>query len=276
MAGEIKVNSQKGWGSRFYFTVPLEAAEPADAGADGSASPAISQPLDSGTVRLLVAEDTEDNRLLISHYLLKEPIEVIFAEDGQAAVDAIRTGGEFDLILMDLDMPRMDGYGATKLIREWQLSHGQVPTPIVALSGHAMREAQQASLAAGCTVHVSKPVDQATLLSTVRRYARTKNAPRQESDKVEDGIVALIPKYLASKPKQIADAEASLVLKDFDPIWRFGHNLKGTGRGYGFPPIEEMGREIEKAAADHDEANISLQLDNLRRFLTEDRVPTWK
>jgi PAS domain S-box-containing protein len=275
MGGEIKVNSQKGWGSRFYFTVPLEAAEPADAGADASANPAISQPLDSGTVRLLIAEDTEDNRLLISHYLLKQPIEVTFAEDGQEAVDAITAGREFDLILMDLDMPKLDGYGATKLILKWQTSHGQVPTPIVALSGHAMRDAQQASLAAGCTAHVAKPVDQATLLNTVGRYARAKSARRPETDKIEEGIAALIPKYLASKPKQIEDAEASLALKDFDPIWRFGHNLKGTGRGYGFPPIEEMGREIEKAAADHDEANISLQLENLRRFLIEDRVPSW-
>jgi CheY-like chemotaxis protein len=145
MGGEIGVTSQPGRGSRFYFTLPLEAAEPMDAGADGSAGPAIPQPLDSGTVRLLVAEDTEDNRLLVTHYLHKEPVELTFAEDGQMALDAVMAGGEFDLILMDLDMPRMDGYGASKLIREWQRSRAQVPTPIVALSGHAMREAQQAS-----------------------------------------------------------------------------------------------------------------------------------
>ena len=276
MGGEIGVTSQPGRGSRFYFTLPLEAAEPMDAGADGSAGPAIPQPLDSGTVRLLVAEDTEDNRLLVTHYLHKEPVELTFAEDGQMALDAVMAGGEFDLILMDLDMPRMDGYGASKLIREWQRSRAQVPTPIVALSGHAMREAQQASLAAGCTAHLSKPVDQATLLGTVRRYARTKSARRQEIAELENGIAALIPKYLASKPRQIEEAQAWLVLKEFEPIWRFGHNLKGTGRGYGFPPMEEMGREIEKAAANHDEAGISVQLENLRRFVNEDRVPTWK
>jgi CheY-like chemotaxis protein len=276
MGGEIGVTSRPGRGSRFYFTLPLEAAEPMDAGADGSVGLAIPQPLDSGTVRLLVAEDTEDNRLLVTHYLRKEPVELTFAEDGQMALDAVMAGGEFDLILMDLDMPRMDGYGATKLIREWQRSRGQIPTPIVALSGHAMREAQQASLAAGCTAHVSKPVDQATLLGTVRRYARTKSARRHEIAELENGIAALIPKYLASKPRQIDEAQAWLVSKEFEPIRRFGHNLKGTGRGYGFPPIEEMGSQIEKAAADHDEASISVQLENLRRFVTEDRVPAWK
>jgi PAS domain S-box-containing protein len=272
MGGEIGVTSQPGRGSRFYFTLPLEAAEPMDALADSSAGLAAPPSLDSGTVRLLVAEDTEDNRLLVTHYLRKEPVEVTFADDGQRAVDAIVAGREFDLILMDLDMPILDGYGATRFIREWQRSHGQAPTPIVALSGHAMREAQQASLAAGCTAHVAKPVDQATLLSTVRRYARVRTLYRPETAEVEDGIAALIPKYLASKPRQIEEARASLAIRDFAPIWRFGHNLKGTGRGYGFPPIEDIGREIEKAAADKDEAGISEQLENLRRFVADEPV----
>jgi signal transduction histidine kinase/CheY-like chemotaxis protein/CHASE3 domain sensor protein/HPt (histidine-containing phosphotransfer) domain-containing protein len=271
MGGEVGVSSQPGRGSRFYFSLPLEAAQPVDAGADGSSVPAIPQLPDMGTLRVLVAEDTEDNRLLLTHYLRKEPVEVTFVADGQRAVDAILAGGEFDLILMDLDMPRLDGYGATKFIREWQRSHGQVPTPIVALSAHAMREAEQASLAAGCNAHLAKPVDKATLLSAVHRYGRSKSV-RQPEIAVADGVAALVPKYLASKPKQIEEARASLAVKDFDPIWRFGHNLKGTGRAYGFPPIEEMGKEIEKAAADHDEASIAEQLENLGHFVTQDGV----
>jgi CheY-like chemotaxis protein len=223
-----------------------------------------------------VAEDTEDNRLLVTHYLRKEPIEVTFAGDGQEAADIIVAGREFDLILMDLDMPRLDGYGATRLIREWQRAQGKAPTPIVALSGHAMREAQQASLAAGCIAHVAKPVDQATLLNTIRRYGQAKVPQRPERVEVEEGIAALIPKYLASKPRQIEEAQAWLALKDFEPIRRFGHNLKGTGRGYGFPPIEEMGRAIEKAAAIRDETAITEQLENLRLFVAEDHVASWQ
>lgn len=185
-------------------------------------------------------------------------------------------GAEFDLVLMNLDMPRLDGYGATKFIREWQRSHGQAPTPIVPLSRHAMREAQQGSLSAGCTAHLANPVDQATLLSTVHRYARVKSPRQPESAALDDGIAALILKYLASKPLQIEQAQASLAIKDFDPIQRFRHNLKGTGRGYGFPPIETIGRELEKAAADRDEAGISKQLENLRRFVGEVNTPILK
>ena len=274
MGGKIGVESQSGQGSHFYFTLPLEAAEP-DSSLDRAPSPAVQQPAQNGAVRLLVAEDTEDNRLLVTHYLRKEPIEVTFAENGLRAVEEIQSGHKFDLILMDLDMPKLDGYGATKMILEWQTSHGQVPTPIVALSGHAMREAQQASLAAGCSAHVAKPVDRATLLSTVERYAHAKSGPSSKPVEIDDAIAALIPKYLAAKPKQIEEARASLALKDFDPIRRFGHNLKGTGRGYGFPPIEVMGKEIEKAAAAHDEASIAEQLESLLHFIQEDHVAAW-
>ena len=273
MGGKIGVESQPGQGSRFYFTLPLEAAEP-ESSIERVPIPAVPEAVQNDAVRLLVA-DTEDNRLLVTHYLRKEPIEVTFAEDGQKAVEEIQSGRTFDLILMDLDMPRLDGYGATKIILEWQTSHGEAPTPIVALSGHAMREAQQASLAAGCTAHVAKPVDRATLLSTVGRYARAKSALPQRPAELDDAIAALIPKYLASKPQQIEEARASLAAKDFEPIRRFGHNLKGTGRGYGFPPIERMGKEIEKAAAAQDEGRIAEELESLLHFIAEDHVAAW-
>jgi len=84
-----------------------------------------------------------------------------------------------------------------------------------------------------------------------------------------DQVAALVPKYLASKPRQIEEARASLAAKDFPPIRRFGHNLKGTGLGYGFPRIEEIGAELEKAATDADERSISEQLGMLSRFLEE-------
>lgn len=273
MGGKIGLESHVGQGSRFFFTLPLEAAEP-ETSVDGAVAPTV-VPAHASSVRLLVAEDTEDNRLLVTHYLRKEPIEVTFAEDGQKAVEEIQSGRKFDLILMDLDMPKLDGYSATKMILDWQMAQGQQPTPIVALSGHAMREAQQASIAAGCAAHVAKPVDRATLLSTVDRYARVKAATSPRASSVDEALAALVPKYLGSKPKQIEDARASLAAKDFEPIRRFGHNLKGTGRGYGFPPIEAMGKEIERAAVAHDEARVAEQLENLLHFVTEDHVAAW-
>ena len=145
-------------------------------------------------------------------------------------------------------------------------------TPIVALSADAMQEAVRASMDAGCVAHVAKPVDRETLLNTIRRYAPrpgVQTAFVSRTIPVSDQVMALVPQYLASKEKQIEEARAALASRDFGPIRRFGHNLKGTGRGYGFPPIEEMGREIERAATQADASRIAEQLDALHKFVTE-------
>jgi CheY-like chemotaxis protein len=265
MGGEIGITSELGRGSRFHFQFPLEAAQPRDTGRVAAApSP---EPQENGILRVLVAEDAEDNRLLLKHYLRGEPLEVRFAADGREAVNEIQSGAKFDLILMDLDMPELNGYEATRMIHEWQKSHHEILTPIVALSAHAMRDAEQACLAAGCSAHVAKPVDRATLLSAICRYARSRKTLELNNNAVNDAINSLVPKFLASKPKQIEEARAALAVKEFDPIRRFGHNLKGTGRGYGFPAIEEIGREIEQAAAKGDEESIAQQLANLYEFV---------
>lgn len=274
MGGEIGVSSRRGLGSTFHFTLPLEPVPDVDA-------PPVSPPnaicrgwcLEE-PARVLIAEDTADNRTLLEHYLDGEPVELTFAVNGQEALEQSKRN-EFDLILMDIDMPGLDGYQAAKLIRKWQAEQGTVPTPIVALSAHAMREAVRASLDAGCVAHVAKPVDRSTLLKTIKRYALAKSVrPECPPDicVVADGVASLIPVYLASKPQQIEDARASLERHDFDPVRRFGHNLKGTGGGYGFLRIQEIGAAIETAASEKDEESIRGQLEALYRFVTQESV----
>jgi signal transduction histidine kinase/CheY-like chemotaxis protein/HPt (histidine-containing phosphotransfer) domain-containing protein/CHASE3 domain sensor protein len=280
MEGEIGVVSREGQGSTFHFSLPLEAVQPAlaDLGPAGlHQAGSLQSKIDPAKlaggqpVRLLVAEDTEDNRLLLEHFLRDQPVKVRFVENGREAVDAIEQGEQFDLILMDIDMPVMDGYIATQRIRAWQHSTA-LPTPIVALSADAMQEAVRASMEAGCVAHVAKPIDRETLLKTIRRYAPgngAQNAAGARPIAVSEQVMALVPQYLASKEKQIEDAREALAARDFGTIRRFGHNLKGTGRGYGFPPIEDLGREIERAAAQADPNRIAEQLDALHRFVSE-------
>lgn len=278
MGGEIGVSSQAGGGSNFHFSLPLEAAPPGDLALQeaNSAAPAAGQlPASSNAIRVLVAEDTEDNRLLLEHYLRSEPVELRFVFTGQEALDVVRRGEKFDLILLDIDMPVLNGYEAARAIRAWETSQG-ASTPIVALSADAMREAVHASLDAGCVAHVAKPVERGTLLKTIQRYANANGARSMQSSittvPVSEQVVALVPQYLASKHNQIEEARESLISRDFPPIRRFGHNLKGTGRGYGFPAIEELGREIEKAALEADVDRIAEQLDALHRFVSESRA----
>jgi hypothetical protein len=270
MGGDIGIASQPGCGSKFYFSLPLQAA-----GADhrapelGLQPQALHWPSDRKAVRILIAEDTDDNRLLLAAYLRDEPVEIHFAFNGREALDAIQRGEDFDLIFMDIDMPVMDGYEATTAIREWQRAHGVLPTPIVALSADAMHEAVQASWRAGCVAHVAKPVDRNTLLNTILRYARASRSNRPVLGAGWAGMPALITGYLGSKPAQIQEAREWLAAGNFDPIRRFGHNLKGTGSGYGFPRIGDLGRDIETAAEERDAERVAGRLEVLYQAVIE-------
>lgn len=281
MGGEIGVVSREGGGSTFYFSLPLEAVDP------GMAAPPTvvtlpTQLAPGEPIRILVAEDAADNRLLLEHYLRDEPVKLRIAHNGQEALDAVQQGEQFDLILMDIDMPVMDGYTATRRIRAWQKSQGLqsqgLAAPIIALSADAMREAVRASMEAGCVAHLAKPMDKEMLLKTIYRFAPRQGAQSQRIARkipVSEQVKALIPQYLASQSKQIEEARACLASRDFGPIRRFGHNLKGTGRGYGFPSIEDLGTEIERAAAQADARRVAEQLDALHLFVSESAAAHW-
>ena len=119
---------------------------------------------------------------------------------------------------------------------------------------------------------MSKPVDRRTLLEIIVRFTRPAAERRRfeaESQYVSPEVAALVPKYLASQSKQIDEAHAQLGQQGFDSIRRFGHNLKGTGRGYGFAEMEEMGGDLERAAQETSESSIAETLEALRHFVND-------
>jgi PAS domain S-box-containing protein len=117
--------------------------------------------------RILVAEDSPDNRLVIAAYLRREPYRVDFAEDGKQAFEKF-IANLYDLVLMDIQMPVMDGLEATAAIRGWEIEHGRVSIPIVALTAYALEEDVGRALSAGCTLHISKPLRKQLLLDCIR------------------------------------------------------------------------------------------------------------
>lgn len=117
-------------------------------------------------LRILLVEDSEDNRLLIQSYLKKTPYQLDVAENGEIAVGKF-TSGEYDLVLMDVQMPVMDGYAATEAIRMWEEGKGVKPTPILALTANALKEDAQKSLDAGCNGHITKPVKKNALMEAI-------------------------------------------------------------------------------------------------------------
>ena len=122
-------------------------------------------------LRVLVAEDTATGREVVRQHLEEKGIEVVFAEDGVAAVDHAKVGG-FDVILMDLRMPRMDGFEAIRVIRFEEKAHGRRRTPIVVISANSDSEDVQNSMGAGADAHIPKPVKRMDVLGAVLEFAQ--------------------------------------------------------------------------------------------------------
>ena len=169
MGGEIRAWSTPGAGSRFRFVVPLaRAASLADydaraADADTVASPAPARPL-----RVLLAEDHPTNQRVVQLILGAQGAELVIAADGALALEAFEVG-TFDVVLMDMQMPVMDGLSATRAIRALERSRPERPrTPVVMLSANAMTEHRAEALAAGADAHVAKPVTAASLLAGIQ------------------------------------------------------------------------------------------------------------
>jgi CheY-like chemotaxis protein len=122
---------------------------------------------DARQTRILIAEDSPDNRLVIGAYLRREPYQVDFAENGTEAVQKFKAQ-QYDIVLMDIQMPALDGLGATRLIRQWEAEQRLAETPIIALTASVLEEDVRNALAAGCNMHLSKPIKKRTLIETIR------------------------------------------------------------------------------------------------------------
>lgn len=163
MAGDLDCESEPGGGSAFILTVPLREATAPKAIRDSEASPVES---DARTVRVLVADDHPTNRKVVELILGQTGVDLVQVEDGAQALNAFQAD-TFDLVLMDMQMPVMDGLTATREIRAHEASLGRTPVPIIMLTANALPDHVAASKAAGASRHLAKPFDAMELLSIV-------------------------------------------------------------------------------------------------------------
>lgn len=169
MGGDIWVNSVIGVGTQFYFTVNCSASEkPLKADAKKTAQNV--EQANSRTLKILLADDSEDNRLLVTAFLRGTPHELVQVENGSEAVDRYKKE-KFDLVFMDVQMPIMDGLSAVKLIRMWEKEKTKTPSLIVALTAHALKVEEEKSYKAGCDYHFTKPINKSNLLAFVSKVA---------------------------------------------------------------------------------------------------------
>ncbi|WP_304190195.1 ATP-binding protein [Phenylobacterium aquaticum] len=165
MGGVIQVESVEGRGSTFRIELPLERGEAA-AVSSSAAIPQEEAP--EGALRLLAAEDNPTNQQVLAAVMGSLGLEVDIVPDGQAAFEAWRDGA-YDLILMDIQMPVMDGIDSARAIRAAELEAGRRRTPIVALTANALSHQVQEYLAAGMDGHVAKPIEIAKLYEAISR-----------------------------------------------------------------------------------------------------------
>lgn len=171
MKGRIWVTSDPKQGSVIYFTAWFMAPDQEQNRITNRNGQYTIKPL-----KILLAEDSPDNRFLIQHYLKGTSHCLDIAVDGEKALDMAQAKA-FDLILMDIQMPIMDGYEATKQIRVWEDQNNRPPVPIIALTAYAMANDIKEALRCGCNAHLAKPIKKKTLLNFINQYSSSRLIP---------------------------------------------------------------------------------------------------
>lgn len=258
MGGRIGVESTPGEGTTFRLTmnVPLGRGEPVTA--PGRPPPPQQFSQNEPKRRILIAEDSLDNQILMRAYFERTPFDIEFVFDGRAAVQMF-VSGQFDLILMDVQMPGMDGWSAARAIRSLERERGSAPVPIIALSARAHAADEALSRDAGCQQHLTKPISRQALFEAIQKSCQPVELP--------PAIRALRPAYLNKRRQEVPLILELLAGEDYERIATLAHNLKGTGAAYGFPQMSVIGAEMEEAAKLGDEEAVRRQVLHLERQL---------
>jgi PAS domain S-box-containing protein len=227
-------------------------------------------------LKILVAEDSPDNRLLVQAYVKGTSHTLSFAEDGKTAVEQFQAGS-FDLILMDIQMPVMDGLAATRAIRLAEHGRGLTPVPIIAVTANALPEDIKASRDAGCDAYLSKPISKQKLLAAINQVgsrmglAALSTAVEAGTIQIEipAGFEELTPGYLAARRNELAEMAHLWVASDFGRLRILGHNMKGTGASYGFEELTRIGGLLERSAIQGDRGALGANLTELTDYLAK-------
>ena len=237
MGGEVGVESEIGQGSRFWFKVLLQPACFEQAAPNQIKVEPPVFPRFNG--RVLIVEDNEINQLVVENQLQEFGLRCVLAENGQQALEIVQAEhDEFDLILMDIQMPILDGYQATEQIREWEAEQQRKPIPIIALTADAFEENRQKGLALGMNDYLTKPLNQAKFVEVLARYlsvSKTTKPTNEIDDDIgiqsvfnEDELMtqlrAILPLLEQARFESIADFNR---IMDSSPASKFYTNLQG-------------------------------------------------
>jgi PAS domain S-box-containing protein len=241
---------------------------------------------------VLIVDDSAPSQLLIKTYLKGTDYQLFFADNGQQALDFFNRHW-VSLVLLDMEMPVLDGYATAKAIRQLPIGAN---LPIIAMTGHEGVEETNKCLNSGCSDYLGKPLRKANLIEAIRKNLAVKNETELSDDKpaigedrassnrsgenqaqeiivyVEEDIEDLVPEFLEGRHEDVKIIKESIQNKDFVTVQRLGHDMKGCGQGYGFEEISVIGKHIEAAAKERNTPEILSWNDRLEQYLAVIKV----
>jgi PAS domain S-box-containing protein len=291
MGGQIGVQSEEGAGSTFWFTAVFQRHAPGQEsmGATGySATTGTRHVKDSRRwARILIAEDNPVNRLVALKMLEKLGFRADTVDNGQEAVAAL-TRSSYDLVLMDVEMPVLDGLKATQMIRDPGVGVQNPNVPIIAMTAHAMKGARERCFKAGMDGYVTKPVNPEELRYTVERqlfggssgempavgkrrasstdplvFDRRYLLERLSGD--EELETELLSTFLHNVPENVESLRRALASDDPEEAGRVAHIIRASSVSIGACALSDVTLQIEKAATEQDLAQARALMSKLER-----------
>jgi two-component system sensor histidine kinase/response regulator len=255
--------------------------------------------------RVLVAEDVRTNQILMKSLLGKLGLEVTIAEDGQEAVEKT-SSGVFDVILMDIEMPKIDGYQATRVLRKRGIS-----IPVIALTGHTKEEDEAKCLDAGCNDYLSKPIDRLCLIEKLSKYLPSTDSPPNTGASAERPmpsesgaapceidvkpiidwdvltsrgfdealISSVMPICIEDNRKRLLELRSAIKAHDVEQVRLYAHAMKGSFVMVGAAMLAHIACRLEEQAKQHDLSMAGQLLSSMEKrfqeFQTLVSQPDW-